>query len=699
MSGRTTAPNARAKHAAPQRAVKADAPVEIVTRATYHGLRAMRPLGAPRRRLHAFSMADAVIALVIVLAALAARWPFVMAGETLLNPDEAIVGLMAMDIRAGESLPIYFYGQRYMGSLEAFILAALLPLFEDAVHALRFGPACVFAVFAAVQFLMCRRWFGRLAGVVAAAVSIACAPMFMHWTVSARGGYIEVLLWGTVLLWAYSEWFTGWRGEVPVAEDDAAAVRRRTRRQFMFGALIGSGFWINPSIVLFVAPVVLHALLNRPLAALDRTPDWGALLGRVRGVFRTTTLPIVAIAAVLCLNMISAVWVEENGRVRYMVMLDLVPPAVAGVLLAVGAVVAAYFIARRTGIVQQVRPALQRHGALIFGALVGATPACIYAGQVALGYREMEPSLPMGVRPLWLMGETMVYFIYGLPLLFSPAAEPFIRLMNAGRPDIVQPLDPVMQGFVSGAGWLALGGMMTVVFILTYSRRRFLSRLLSLRPGMYPPAVLLMLGFGVTVGLYLLGGCTMNFSTIRYLVPIWAFVPGLVAAACTRHRLRWAGVVGAACLCAAWAVGQAAMHRQLGTPHPLRGVQAALIERGVDRGIAEPLDAHLLSFMTERRCRLAEFESFWVRLPHHRALIDPKQPVNYVVETATVDRADTWVQAGWPGTTPPETMRFLWPRMQWVLANQPDLLVSREPLGEGYELIQLRRPIEERTVD
>jgi len=128
-------------------------------------------------------------------------------GETLLHSDEAIVGIMAQDIAEGRRLPIYFYGQRYMGALEAYVIAALSPLFDDPIHALRFGPALFFAALCVLQYLMLTRWFGRVWRDNWSGDAAGRSPMFMQWSISARGGYIEILVWGTALLWTYSEWF------------------------------------------------------------------------------------------------------------------------------------------------------------------------------------------------------------------------------------------------------------------------------------------------------------------------------------------------------------------------------------------------------------------------------------------------------------------------------------------------------------
>lgn len=659
----------------------------IVTLETHHGAdspSAAQPrtdlVSAHRWHRHALARSDLAIAAILFIAALVARWPFITTAQTLLNPDEAIVGLMAQDIAVGERFPIYFYGQRYMGSLEACVIAAVSPFFSEHVQALRFGPALVFAAFVALQSLMLTRWFGRRAGIAGAILAIAGSPMFMHWSISARGGYIEILLWGTALLWAYSEWF------IPPAPE------LTRRRQLTFGFLIGSGMWINPSIALFIAPIVVHALLFRPLAALDRNPIAGNALAILRGKLGRATLPVCALGAILALNVTWSVWVDQP-HVRSVLLMGFLPAPVAGGLIALAAIAAAVYLFKKTTMLQSARAWATAHPALVAGMVIGAAPAILYTVRAALKLAPMEPSLPLGIRPLWLTGETMVYLLNGLPLLFGADPRPFVQLMSVGHTDVSQPLSIVFSGLLGAANWLVIGALLSATMTFIWMNRAGLRQMFRLEPTLHSPQMLLAGASAITIILYVLGGCTMNFSTIRYLVPLWAFLPGMLMSIWRCRRMAWVGPVTACCLAVAWGTGQAAMQRQLGNPHPLDDLAKAITAKGITAAVAEPLDAHLLSYLTNRKVHVAEFESFWMRLPHYQQDIPADQPVNYIAETRHVDWTASWTDAGWPGATPPETTRFLWPRLRSEIDRYPDRVLLREPLPGGYELIRLSRPL------
>jgi hypothetical protein len=661
--------------------------------------------GAPIGSRHPLYRLDLLLAVALFAAALLARAPFIARGETLLHSDEAIVGIMAQDIAEGRRWPIYFYGQRYMGALEAYVIAALLPVFDDPITALRLGPTLFFATLAAVQFLMLTRWFGRAGGLAGAAALIAAAPMFVQWSVSARGGYIEILLWGTLLLWAYSEWFTD-TGRM------AAQGRGHATRRFFFGALIGSGVWINPTIVVFLAPIVAHALLAGTWRERLGVERWLAPLGRA-------ALPVVALLGLLVMNVVYAVWVEQ-GQVRRLILLGLLPDWLEGVLIVSGLIALVIIIHRRTSAFDVVRNALNRNAWMLFGALLGATPAILYIAIGLLGHHAIDPALPLGLRPLWKAGDTLLYLLTGMPLLLGADPRLFLQLVSVGRDSALMPLDPTIANGVAAASWLTAGAMLTLAGVLLVRWRDEIDRLLRLEPRSGSPFVLLLLGFAGMLGFYVMGGCALDFTTIRYFVPMWAFLPGLLAAAVARDgedmaaqsrghatrpaaraapHLRRIGGTALIALLAAWSAGQMAMVRQLGRPHPLRGVADELVAQGVTTAIAEPLDAHLLSYLTRGRCRVAEFESFWPRLWHYRAsdrAEDSPARIHYIVDTTRVDWSDDWIAGGWPGEPPPETHRFLWPRLRRHLHLHPWSLLDARRLGPRYSLITLDQPLRER---
>lgn len=641
------------------------------------------PADSLPRRPHPLGRADLVLAVCLFAAALVVRWPLISRGETLLHSDEAIVGIMSQDIAAGRSLPIFFYGQRYMGALEAYVAATISYLVSDPIIALRLAPALFFALFVAVQYLMLSHWFARRGGLVGAFTLLAASPMFAQWSISARGGYIEILLWGSLLLWGYMAWFGQNAESLPPAPAN--------RRRLALGLLVGSGMWINPAIVLFVVPIFIHMFFGRPLNALRGSATLGPRITQWSNRLGIATMPLVGLAAILAFNCIWSVNVSAS-RVQTRLLLGLVPPALAMGILVVAAAAIGFWLVRHTRIVATGRMLIPSIAPLFLGLVLGAAPAILYVAQSILGLREMDPSLPLGLRPIWTLGATIQYFASGIPLLFGADARPFLDLVTIGRPDPFIPLNQPWPTLVACSQWLVLAGLACAVIAILFHHRSEIGDLLRLKPGLVSPPILLVLGAATTILLYLFSGAAHDFNTIRYLIPLWVFVPGLIAAATSRPTSHAFARFIPLLACVGWSIGQLAMIQQLGRPHPLRPVADALLDQGIASATAEIFDAHLLSFLTQQKCRVVEYEPFWARLAHYRPLV--KDAANdYIVQTRDEDVARQRAAWSYPGHPPPETTRTLWPRLRRAIEQDPGLLISRRPLAADYELVRLSRPL------
>ena len=121
-------------------------------------------------------------------------------GWPLLNSDEGTMGLMAIHIaRAGER-PIFFYGQNYMGALEAYIAAALFKVFGDSLFALRLAIILLFGLFLVSLYVLARLLYSKPIALLTVAVLSFGSDDLVRREMKADGGYMETLLFGTLLL-------------------------------------------------------------------------------------------------------------------------------------------------------------------------------------------------------------------------------------------------------------------------------------------------------------------------------------------------------------------------------------------------------------------------------------------------------------------------------------------------------------------
>lgn len=114
------------------------------------------------------------------------------------------MGIMAIHIQHGER-PIFFYGQHYMGTLEAYIAALLFQFLGISVFTLRLGLLLLFVLFLACMYLLASQLYHTsFALFIVLLLSLGSSPVFSRQLI-ALGGYAETLLF-TVLLFLLAYW-------------------------------------------------------------------------------------------------------------------------------------------------------------------------------------------------------------------------------------------------------------------------------------------------------------------------------------------------------------------------------------------------------------------------------------------------------------------------------------------------------------
>lgn len=153
--------------------------------------------------------------------------------------DEGVVGLMGRHILEGRGFPIFFYGQAYLGALEAYCVAASFALFGVGTFALRLVPLVFSLVLLAVVYNFAYRRYSVAAARWATAV-LAVAPVyFLQWSLKARGGFIEHV----VLLFLVMAVF--WRFYL---DHD-----RSPGTSFRLGLIAGFALWVNQLMLAYLA--------------------------------------------------------------------------------------------------------------------------------------------------------------------------------------------------------------------------------------------------------------------------------------------------------------------------------------------------------------------------------------------------------------------------------------------------------------
>ncbi len=116
------------------------------------------------------------------------------------NSDEAVVALMARHILDGER-PIFFYGQAYMGSLDAWLVAAGFWLFGESVWVIRLVQGLLFVGVLLTTVKLGEAALGSRKVGALAAWFLAIPPVVVTlYTTVSLGGYGEALLLGNLIL-------------------------------------------------------------------------------------------------------------------------------------------------------------------------------------------------------------------------------------------------------------------------------------------------------------------------------------------------------------------------------------------------------------------------------------------------------------------------------------------------------------------
>lgn len=182
-----------------------------------------------------------IIALLAGCAGVAYRAVMLATGTPQTSSDEATMGLAALHIARGQEFPVFFYGQAYMGTLEAYLAAPLFLVSGPSVFALRLPNLLMYALFLALVWQLTRRltgdaWFGAF---VIALLALGSDRILKNQLI-AGGGYPEMNPAGALLALAALRLCPG-RTDPGRGRGD-----RRLVTYAIWGLVSGLMIWVDP---------------------------------------------------------------------------------------------------------------------------------------------------------------------------------------------------------------------------------------------------------------------------------------------------------------------------------------------------------------------------------------------------------------------------------------------------------------------
>ena len=157
---------------------------------------ALQQTVARRLRLDEWS----IVALILALAALG-RLVLAAHGWPDFDSDESIVGLMTDDILRHGAHPVFFYGQNYMGALQAYLAVPFFLLLGATPFALLATATTETILFFLVLYLFTREVFSREVALVTLLLVAAGPFSALGAELHVGAGEHDTLLLGALILW------------------------------------------------------------------------------------------------------------------------------------------------------------------------------------------------------------------------------------------------------------------------------------------------------------------------------------------------------------------------------------------------------------------------------------------------------------------------------------------------------------------
>jgi 4-amino-4-deoxy-L-arabinose transferase-like glycosyltransferase len=206
---------------------------------------------------------DQLILAGILLLAAGIKLVLVITSSAPFNADEAVVALMARHILQGER-PIFFYGQAYMGSLDAFLVAGGFWLFGQQVWVIRLVQSLLFIASVGTTYWLGLRGLGSSKAGLLAAILMAVPniAVTLYSTVSL-GGYGEALLIGNLLLLSALRIANNIRDNPLLSSSNSSGHSQRNLFVLVavWGFLAGLGFWGLALTLIYAIPSGIYILV------------------------------------------------------------------------------------------------------------------------------------------------------------------------------------------------------------------------------------------------------------------------------------------------------------------------------------------------------------------------------------------------------------------------------------------------------
>ena len=210
------------------------------------------------KQKHAFSSLATPAALVIILLAALLRLVMISFHYPTTMSDESVMDLMARHIAYDGARPIFFYGQAYMGPIEAYLGAVLFHLFGSSVFAVRLGLIVFYVLFLWTMYALVRLLYSQGLALFTLLLLLLGNTDIFDRQLKAIGGYPEMLFFGALILLLASRLALSLP---PAPEQRATLSRRRLGLYAALGFTAGLALYVDQLSITFAIPAILLLML------------------------------------------------------------------------------------------------------------------------------------------------------------------------------------------------------------------------------------------------------------------------------------------------------------------------------------------------------------------------------------------------------------------------------------------------------
>jgi MFS family permease len=172
------------------------------------------------------------------------------------NVDESTVGEMAINIAYHGDHPVFFYGQDYMGALQAYLAAGLFSISEASLFNLRLAQLLLLAIFLGSIYLLTKLLYGRGLALFTTLLLGFGNYLTIYRETQAIGGYPDTLAFGGLVFLLAS-----WLALTSPSSSQVIRLVPPWKRMLAFagwGLTAGLGLWSD---LLIVPCLLLSGLL------------------------------------------------------------------------------------------------------------------------------------------------------------------------------------------------------------------------------------------------------------------------------------------------------------------------------------------------------------------------------------------------------------------------------------------------------